>query len=173
MILSFGIVAGIAVLVNTFLLTSAAIRRPSAPPSVNAVRDQWGYNILLPTYLPDCLAYEPGGASIVSNSSSASGLALQISLSAVSGLSCTTASGSTVQIWEAPALESLTGNVSTVSQGRMQFARAAQMTDSGQQRVTLQWHCMDVMCRITGVTSDTVSETVLAKMADSFQVIAP
>lgn len=173
MILSFGIVAVIAILVNTFLLTSAAIRRPSAPPSVNAIRNQWGYNILLPTYVPNCLAYVPGGASVKSNSSSASGLILQVSLSPAFISGCTVGSAPDVQIWEAPALESLTGNVSTVIQGRMQFARVERTMESGQTQITLQWHCMDVMCRLTGVTDDIVSGNVLAKMADSFQVIEP
>ncbi len=168
-----GIVVVIAIMVNRFLLTPVVIDQPSAPPSVAAIRNQWEYNILLPTVTPSCLAYDANGASIRSDPVASNGQALRVTLAPLSTGTCSGASGSTLSIIEAPALESLAGDVSTVSQGRMQFARTAQPAPGGQTEVTLQWHCLNMMCRMTGTTSTVITESVLAQMADSFQVIGP
>ena len=56
----------------------------------------------------------------------------------------------------------------------MQFAQSIQTTATGQTNVTLQWHCLvDVMCRINGTTDNLVTQDVLSRMADSFEIIKP
>ncbi len=121
-ILIVGVVAVVAILLNHFVLTSSAVTYPEAPPSIAAIENQWGYIILLPTYKPECLAYDPASVSTKYDSSSSTGQSLRMTLAAKNTAACTAANGSSVEIVEAPALASLTGNVSTVSQGRMQFA---------------------------------------------------
>ncbi len=74
---------------------------------------------------------------------------------------------------EAPYFKSLTGNVTTVTQGRMQFARVSESTSGGETRVTMQWRCASVMCRMTSTTGGVITENELARIADSFQIIKP
>ena len=167
------IVITVAVLLNAFVLSAVKISTPIAPSSVDAVRNQWSYDILLPTLKPDCLEYSATGTGIEDDPSAANGISLQVRLTAAASAECADASGSTVVISEAPTFESLSGNVSTVIQGRMQFARIAKPAAGGQTEVTLQWHCLNIMCRMSGTTSNVITETVLTKMADSFHVIKP
>lgn len=171
LIVGLGIVT--AIFVNAFVLAPATIDRPTAPSSVAAIRNQWDYTILLPTVIPKCLAYDAAGTSVIAYPIGSSEHALRITLTPVSSESCAGASGSTVRITEAPALESLGGMVTTVSPGRMQFARVAQPAPGGQIDVTLQWHCANIMCRLTGTTNHVITEAVLTQMADSFQIIKP
>jgi hypothetical protein len=172
-ILFVAIVIVIAGLVNAFILTPATIKRPVAPASVAAIRDQWGYDILLPTFKPACLTYDENGADVRQDLTAGSGQVLQVTLGPVPSASCADASGSVVRITEALTLASLEGKVSTVSHGRMQFAQVTETTSGGRTDVTLQWHCLNIMCRMVGTTSAAISEDVLAQMADSFQVIEP
>jgi len=169
-----GVIAIVVLLLTQFVLAEAPITRPSAPPSVEAIRSEWQSVILLPTFLPECLSYGANGASIRSDPGARGRNALDIQLVPVKSAACNAAQGSAVTITQAPALESLDGQVLTVSEGRMQFARLAQTVSSGQTKVTLQWHCLvDVMCRISGTTGSLVTEDVLARMADSFEIIKP
>lgn len=170
-ILIIATVIAIAVLVNMLLLGTATITRPTAPPSVAAIRDEWGYNILLPTAMPNCLVYDESGTSIRSEPASNTGQALQITLVPQASAACADASGSIVRIVEAPLLSSLGGDVSTVSHGNMQFARVTRPATPGEAEITLQWHCKSIMCRMTGTTSTAVTEDLLTKMADSFEII--
>ncbi len=172
-LLIIAIVIIVAVLLNMFVLSAAKISRPIAPSSVNAIRNQWSYDILLPTLKPNCLDYSANGTGIKDDPSAANGISLQVRLTAVASAECADASSSTIVISEAPTFESLSGSVSTVIQGRMQFARIAKPAAGGQSEVTLQWHCLNIMCRMRGTTSNAITETVLTKMADSFHVIKP
>lgn len=167
-ILIVAVVAVIGVLVNEFVLTSA-VTYSEAPPSIAAIENQWGYIILLPTYRPECLVYDPASVAISPDSDSSTGQSLKMALTAVKTDGCADAADSTVSIVEAPALTSLTGSVSTVSQGRMQFATVTRSV-AGRTELTFQWHCSEMMCRMSSTLNGTITETVLKMMADSFQV---
>jgi hypothetical protein len=169
-----GLAAIVVVLLTQFVLVQDSIIRPTAPPSVAAIRSDWQSVILLPTFLPECLSYESNGASIRSDPGARGGKALDIQLVPANTAACSGAQGSDVTITQAPALESLSGPVLTVSEGRMQFALLKQAATAGSSDVTLQWHCLvDVMCRLTGTTGNLVTEDVLSRMADSFEIIKP
>ncbi len=169
-ILIVGVVVVIAFLLNQFVLTSSAVTYPEAPPAIAAIEKQWGYIILLPTFKPDCLTYDPTSVATKYDSASSTGQSLQMSLTATDNATCAPANGSSVFIVEAPALSSLAGNVSTVSQGRMQFAETTTNAGGGGTEIVLQWHCSEMMCRMSGTLNESITETVLKKMADSFQV---
>jgi hypothetical protein len=95
-------------------------------------------------------------------------------LIAANGTACREAVNADVVITQAPSLRSLHGDVTTITEGRMQFARIAQTAANGQDDVTLQWHCrIDIMCRLSGTTGSLITEDVLAKMANSFAIIRP
>ncbi|HVB65129.1 MAG TPA: hypothetical protein VNE17_10385 [Nitrolancea sp.] len=167
-----GLIAIIALLLTQFVLKQDSIIRPTAPPSVAAIRSDWQSIILLPTFLPECLTYDPTATSIRSDPGARGGKALDVQLIAANTAACGGAVGSRVTITQAPALESLSGPVLTVSEGRMQFARLIQTSATGQTEVTLQWHCLvDVMCRIKATTGSLVTEAVLSRVADSFEII--
>ena len=168
-ILIVGVIAVIAIVVDQFVLSSAAVMNPEAPPSVAAIENQWGYIILLPTNKPDCLAYDPASVATTPDSESSTGKSLNLKLVATGTGTCASWAGSSVNIAEAPALASLTGNVSTDSQGRMQFARVSKSLPDGTE-VILQWHCAEMMCRISGTLNQTLTEDVLKNLANSFQV---
>jgi hypothetical protein len=169
-----GLIAIIALLLTQFVLKQDSIIRPTAPPSVAAIRSDWQSVILLPTFLPECLNYDPNGASIRPDPGARGGKALDVELVPASTAACSGAQSSRVTITQAPALESLSGPVLTVIEGRMQFARSTAAAAAGQTEVTLQWHCLvDVMCRINGTTGSVVTEDVLSRMAESFEIIKP
>ncbi len=170
LILIVGVIAVVAILLNQFVLASSVVTSPEAPPSIAAIENQWRYIILLPTYQPECLAYDPASVSTKYDSASSTGQSLRMTLVATNAAACTPANGSSIEIVEAPALASLTGDVTTVSQGRMQFAAVTSKTADGKTAMTLQWHCAEMMCRMSGKLDENVTETVLKKMADSFQV---
>ena len=169
-----GLVALVVLLLTQFVLAEAPIVRPTAPPSVAAIQSDWQSVILLPTFVPECLAYNPNGTSITLDPGARGGKALEIQLVPTNTAACSGAEGSSITITQAPALESLSGPVLTVSEGRMQFARLTRTDAAGRTEVTLQWHCLvDVMCRVAGTTGNLVTEDVLSRMADSFEVIRP
>jgi hypothetical protein len=169
-ILVAGVLVVSAFLVYAFFLSPASIEHPAAPPAVTAARRLWDYDILLPTYVPTCVRYDSGGTGIVPDDAAINGVALQVTLTANDTAGCSAAGGSVIRISEAPSFESLTGNVSTVTHGRMQFAGVSQSTSDGRTVVTLQWRCLSMMCRVTGTTSVGVTQNDLARMADSFQI---
>lgn len=169
-----GLVAIVILLLTKFVLADTQITRPAAPPSVAAIRSDWQSVILLPTFVPECLNYDPNGTSINIDPGARGGKALVIRLAPVNTAGCSGAQDSNVTITQAPALESLSGPVLTVSEGRLQFARLTQTARAGRTEVTLQWHCLvDVMCRLSGTTGNLVTEDVLSRMAESFEIIKP
>jgi hypothetical protein len=169
-----GVVALVVVFLTQFVLVQDSITRPTAPPSVTAIRSDWQSVILLPTYLPECLDYDSNGTSIRSDPGARGGKALDIQLVPANTAACSGAQGSDITITQAPALESLSGPVLTVSEGRMQFARLTQASTAGRAKVTLQWHCLvDVMCRVSATTGSLVTDDELSRMANSFEIIKP
>ncbi|HEX3723766.1 MAG TPA: hypothetical protein VHV31_13300 [Nitrolancea sp.] len=168
------LIAVIAAFVAKVVLVQDQIVRPTAPPSVSAIRSSWSSVILLPTFVPVCLTYGANGTSIKDDPTARGGKALDIQLVSTGTAACNGAQRSDVTITQAPALESLSGEVRTLTDGRMQFARQTEAVGAGQTKVTLQWHCLvNVMCRITGTTGDLITEDVLSRMADSFEIIKP
>lgn len=165
-----GIVAVSAVLAYIFFLSPATIQHPLAPPPVAAARGLWDYDILLPTEIPPCLSYDAGNTGVVPDGAAINGVALLVTLRPNNTADCANAAGSIVRISEAPFFTSLSGNVSTISQGRMQFASVSKSTDGRKTELTLQWRCLSMMCRIDGTTSSIITMNELARMADSFQV---
>ncbi len=172
-ILIIAVVAVIGIFVNATLLTPATIDHPSPPPSLAALRSNWGFDILLPTYMPKCLAFQKDGASIDQDSTTSNGQILDVRIVPITSPACASASGTSMVIGESPDIMSLTGDVTTITYGRMQFARVIRSTQGGGTETVLQWHCASVMCRITATTNNTITENVLARMADSFQMIGP
>ncbi len=172
-LVAVGTIVVVAIILNAFIFTPATITRPEAPPSVNAVRDRWQYPILLPTVRPDCLAYDAAQTGIVSDDAASNGLALQATLVQTSQSGCPDSQETIIHIREAPFFSSLTGNVTTLTQGRMQFAHAVESTSDGKTRVTLQWRCASVMCRMSSTTGRVLTEDELVRMADSFQIVRP
>jgi hypothetical protein len=141
---------------------------------VARLRADWQPAIVLPNFLPACLTYDPNGARIDLDPEARGGTSLVVGLIAADEATCRDAANANVVITQAPALRSLHGTVTTVTEGRMQFARVAQTTANGQNTVTLQWHCrIDIMCRLSGTTGSLITEDVLAKMANSFAMIRP
>lgn len=168
------LIAVVVVVLTKFVLVQDQIVRPTAPSSVAAIRSNWPSVILLPTFLPVCLTYGANGTSIRVDPTARGGKALDIQLVSTDTAACSGAQGSDVTITQAPALESLSGEVLTLTEGRMQFARQTEAVGAGQMKVTLQWHCLvNVMCRITGTTGDLITNDVLSRMADSFEIIKP
>ena len=169
-----GLIAVVVLLVTQFVLDEPPIQQPAAPPAVARLRADWQPAIFLPNYLPSCLSYDPNGARIDLNPTAGGGKILVVGLIANSEAGCRGADNSNVVIMQAPALQSLHGAVTTITEGRMQFARIARTTANGQNDVTLQWHCqIDVMCNLSGTTGPVITEDVLAKMANSFAIIRP
>jgi hypothetical protein len=169
-----GLIVVVVLLLTQFVLVESPITRPTAPPAVARVRANWQPAILLPNFVPACLTYDPNGARIDSDPSARGGQALVVGLISSNAASCADARNADVTITQAPALQSLHGEVTTIIEGRMQFARVARTTAGGQHEVTLQWHCrIDIMCNLSGTTGSLITEDVLAKMADSFALIRP
>lgn len=166
-------VLGITVLVR-WLLSSPEGPPPALPAALSTILKQWPDPILVPTLLPTCLAYAPGGASVVADDQASGARALRIALAPRSGAGCPAPAVSPdVVLTEAPALDSLTGAVSTVSFNRLQLARIAQPGAGDTSRVTLQWHCFDMMCRLTGTTSAALTESNLIDLATSVAIAIP
>lgn len=139
------------------------------PPSLARVRDAWQPTVMLPATLPLCIRYPDTGAAIVADPLATGGKALRIIFSRDTGSGCASAPDPSLVLTEAPSLPSLIGHVDTVTDRRMQYARLAQPLDSGQVRVTLQWHCRDLMCRLSGlVAPGGLREADLLRMAHSF-----
>ena len=174
---AIGVVAVLALggtLLARWLLGSAAGPAPALPAALSVVRGQWTEPILVPTLLPGCLGYATGGASVVQDAQASGSRALRISLAPESGAGCPTpVVNPDVVLTEGLALESLPGAVSTVSFDRLQLARSAETNADGASRVTLQWHCLDMMCRLTGTTSAGFPESDLVTMATSVAIAAP
>jgi len=167
-----GLIVVVVLLLTQFVLVDSPIQRPTAPPAVARLRANWQPAIFLPNYLPACLAYDPNGAHIDLDPTASGGRSLVVGLISSDTAACRDAKNSDVVITQAPALQSLQGAVTTITEGRMQFARIASTTANGQTDVTLQWHCrVDIMCRLSGTTGSLVTEDVLAKVANSFEVI--
>ncbi|HVX30757.1 MAG TPA: hypothetical protein VHA53_09780 [Nitrolancea sp.] len=169
-----GLIVLVIVLLTQFVLAEAPIRRPVAPPAVAALRTEWQSPILLPNFLPACLTYDPLGARIDLEPDALGGKALVVGLIAPGTPTCRDAANANVVITQAPALQSLHGEVTTITEGRMQFARVARAGANGQNDVTLQWHCrINIMCRLSGTIGSVITEDTLAKMANSFEIIRP
>lgn len=162
----------VVLLLTQYVLDESPIQRPTAPPAVARLRADWQPAILLPSFLPACLTYAPDGARIDLDPEARGGKSLVVGLIAADDTTCRDAANAGVVITQAPALHSLHGNVTTITEGRMQFARIAQSSANGQDDVTLQWHCrINIMCRLSGTTGSLITEDVLAKMANSFAII--
>src|SRR5690348_5517231 len=127
-----GLIVVIVLLLTQFVLVESPITRPTAPPAVARLRADWQPEILLPNYVPDCLTYDPNGARIDLDPSASGGHALVVSLISSDTATCAGARDSAVTITQAPALQSLHGAVTTIIEGRMQFARIARTTAGGQ-----------------------------------------
>lgn len=169
-----GLIVVVVLLLTQFVLIESPIQRPTAPPVVARLRADWQPAILLPNFLPACLRYDPNGARIDLDPEASGGQSLVVGLIASDEAACRDAANADVVITQAPTLRSLYGTVTTITEGRMQFARIAQPTANGQHNVTLQWHCrIDIMCRISGTTGSLITEDMLAKMANSFAIIRP
>jgi hypothetical protein len=169
-----GLIVVVVLLLTQFVLVESPVPRPTAPPAVARLRADWQPAILLPDFVPMCLTYDPNGARIDQDPSALGGKALTVGLIASDTATCAAAQNADVTITQAPALQSLHGAVTTIIEGRMQFARLARTTAGGQNEVTLQWHCrIDIMCNLSGTTGSLITEDVLAKMANSFAIIRP
>jgi hypothetical protein len=169
-----GLIVVVVLLLTQFVLVESPILRPTAPPAVVRLRANWQPAILLPNFLPACLTYDPNGARIDLDPDASGGQSLVVGLIASNEAACRDAENANVVITQAPALRSLHGTVTTITEGRMQFARTAPTATNGQDDVTLQWHCrIDIMCRLSGTTGSLITEDVLAKMANSFAIIRP
>jgi len=174
---AIGLVAVLVVsgtLLVRWLLGSAAGPAPALPAALSVLRGQWSEPILVPTVLPGCLGYATGGASVVQDPQASGSRALRIAMAPQSGAGCPTpVVNPDVVLTEGLALESLSGVVSTVSFDRLQLARSAETDAGGARRVTLQWHCLDMMCRLTGTTSAGFSESDLVTLATSVAIASP
>lgn len=168
-----GLGAVVVLLLTQFVLAQATVARPSAPPSVAMLRSSWPSDILLPTFVPSCFDYDSIGGSITPDPSARGGEVLNVKLAARDTAECRSASGANITITQAPALASLSGEVVTVSEGRLQFAQLTTALADGERQITLQWHCLSIMCRLTGSTGPHLSDDMLEQMAESFQVIKP
>lgn len=146
---------------------------PSLPAALAGVPAQWPLQILIPTVLPKCYTYATDGASVVHDPQARGELALHITFApqATSGCPAGTSNAGVV-LTEAPALDSLSGAVSTVSYDRLQLARTVETT-GGTDRVTLQWHCLDIMCRLTATQGTGLSQSALVAMATSVVTAGP
>jgi hypothetical protein len=169
-----GLIVVVVLLLTQFVLVESPTDRPAAPPAVARLRTDWQQAILLPNFVPACLTYDPNGARIDLDPDARGGKSLVVGLIAANGTACREAVNADVVITQAPSLRSLHGDVTTITEGRMQFARVTRITEDGQDEVTLQWHCrIDIMCRVSGTTGSLITEGELAKMADSFAIIRP
>ncbi len=160
------IIAGVILIRD--VLTPVAEPPPALPPSLAAIRTDWVYPILLPTKIPDCFTYAPDPGSIEEHAEARGGMALVVRFAASNSANCMEAGrDADLTLTEAPALDSLQGTVTTLSGNRGQYARLAVPDEHGRNRLILQWHCGNMMCRVGGNTSAVLSEQDLLTMAES------
>lgn len=169
-VLSIAIVVAVVLAIRSFIDATPTHARVTLPASVAAVSRSWNLPIELPTSLPKCLTFAPSGAEIVSSTEATGGHELRIALAVADTATCRDSmSAPDIQIIEAPEIDSLSGAVTTATNNRLEFARLAAPASGGRTRLTLQWHCEDQMCRVTGLVGPgTLSESSLLQMAGSF-----
>jgi hypothetical protein len=147
---------------------------PTTPPSVATVRSQWEYPIKLPTFIPDCYGYRPGGTEVMRNPIASDGRVLVVRFSKSMTGECESTKDAKLVLAEAPALESLIGDVTTISGDRGHYARLAEPLTNGAVRLTVQWNCDELMCRLSGNLGDGgISEQELLRMAESVRQARP
>lgn len=155
------------------LLNPAVEIPPEVPPSLATIQTDWVYPILLPTAIPDCFSYAASGNRVEEHAEARGGLALVVRFAPSERATChEPGRDADLTLTEAPALDSLQGNVTTLSGTRGQYARLAVPDENGRTRLILQWHCGVIMCRVAGNTSAVLSEQDLLQMADSVRQAA-
>lgn len=177
------VLIGVAILTVLILASVTLIRDllnpvvetpPTLPPSLAAIRTDWVYPILLPTTIPDCFSYAPKPGSVEEHAEARGGLALVLRFAASDSGTCRQSSHDAgLTLTEAPALDSLQGDVTTLSGNRGHYARLAVPDENGRNRLILQWHCGVIMCRLAGNTGPGLTEQDLFQMAESVRRTAP
>jgi hypothetical protein len=168
-LLSIVLIAVIAVLVFRWVAAEDEPRLPRLPPQVTTVQSVWNAPIILPADLPTCLGYAPDSAAVVDDQDARGGRALRIHYDVGAEPSCTGFQTANLVLTEADALYSLQGEVTTLSYGRMQFARVA----SPDGRLTLQWLRDSMMCRLSATLGGSMTEDLLLRIAESARVATP
>ena len=166
MLLLVALVGGAAVVAGRTLLAGATAV-PVMPPEVAPAASGWSGPVELPVTLPACLRYAPG-AAVVPDSQAGSGWALTLRLVGNDTPGCAGWQDASVLVQESASLGSLTGEVTTVSANRMQFARTADAAGAAQSTVTLQWRCRDLMCRVSAALGGPLDEATLVQLAANF-----
>ncbi|CCF84126.1 hypothetical protein [Nitrolancea hollandica] len=165
------IIAGVILIRD--LIAPVAVPPPALPPSLAAIRTDWVYSILLPTTIPECFTYASNPGSIEKHAEARGGMALVVRFAPSGSANCrTTGHDADLTLTEAPALDSLQGTVTTLSGNRGQYARLTVPDERGRNRLILQWHCANIMCRLGGDTSAVLSEQDLLRMAESVRKVA-
>jgi hypothetical protein len=150
------------------LVSSPPEPSPEIPSSVAEIRSQWANSIKLPTVIPKCYEYAPDGADVKQSPAARDRAVLMIRFSRSVATTCQGSTDADLVLGEAAALQSLIGDVTTVSDGRIQYARLAEALVDGRIRLTLQWYCEEMMCRLSGNLGDGgISEQEMLRMTES------
>ena len=164
----------VAIAISVVLRTLAdaeTIDPPVVPPVVEDTLPAWGYRLYLPAELPPCVEYAPDGADVQTSPAASGGAVLRIAFALRDGATGCNGPDPEIEMLQAPALRSLDGTVTTVSRDQIHYARQAQPVDGGQ-RLTFQWLCGPMTCRLSGTIWDggSVSEEDLLRIATSTQL---